>query len=410
MPQANWKRTFFTVWTGQAFSLFGSSLVDFALIWWLTETTQSEQILAVSTLITLVPRMIIGPFAGAVIDRLKRKAVVMGADSAVAVVTLALIVLFRLGLAGTGVIMGALFLRSMGQMFHQPAMMSTTPLIVPEEYLSRAGGMDKILNGMMSIVAPVAGALLIDLFSVEAVLYIDVATAAVAVATFAAAKIRQPSAGPRQGSTVMQETREGFRYVLHSKALFFVVGTCTLTNLFCGPANAMKSLLDTKLFGGGVAELSCITSLSGAGLVAGGVIMGLWGGFRRRLITSALGWAGVGVGYIVTGVLPSDAFPALAAAMFVSNVFMAIGGASLEAFYQSYVPSEYQGRVFSVLNTLDNASVPLGLGGGGILGGRGPGQGGFLLVGIFHFILGIFWPLSKSIRQAEEPAAEKEGE
>lgn len=146
MPQANWKRTFFTVWTGQAFSFFGSSLVDFALIWWLTETTQSEQILAVSTLITLVPRMIIGPFAGAVIDRLKRKAVVMGADSAVAVVTLALIVLFRLGLAGTGVIMGALFLRSMGQMFHQPAMMSTTPLIVPEEYLSRAGGMDKILT------------------------------------------------------------------------------------------------------------------------------------------------------------------------------------------------------------------------------------------------------------------------
>lgn len=208
----------------------------------------------------------------------------------------------------------------------------------------------------------------------------------------------------------MQETREGFRYVLHSKALFFVVGTCTLTNLFCGPANAMKSLLVTKVFGGGVAELSWITSLSGAGLVAGGVIMGLWGGFRRRLITSALGWAGVGVGYIVTGVLPSDAFPALAAAMFVSNVFMAIGGASLEAFYQSYVPAEYQGRVFSVLNTLDNASVPLGLVAAAILGDRVPVQVWFLLVGIFHFILGIFWPLSKSIRQTEEPAAGKDGE
>lgn len=397
----NWKRTFFTVWIGQAFSLFGSSLVDFALIWWLTDTTGSEQILAVSTLMTLVPRMILGPFAGAVIDRLKRKAVVMGADSAVAVVTLGLIILFRLNLAGVGAVMTVLFLRSMGQMFHQPAMMSTTPLIVPAEYLSRAGGMDKILNGMMAIVAPVAGALFIDLFSVESVLYIDVITAAIAVCTFGCAKIRQEPPKVRENSSVLAETKEGFSYVLHSKSLFFVVGTCTLANVFCGPANAMKSLLVTKVFGGGVAELSWITSLSGIGLVVGGMIMGIWGGFPRKLITSAFGWGGVGVACILIGILPANAFWALAASMFVCNVFAAIGGASLEAFYQSYVPTEYQGRVFSVLNTLDNTSVPLGLIAAAILGDAVPIPLWFLLMGVLHFALGIFWPLSKNIRDAE---------
>ncbi len=406
---AGWKRTFFTVWTGQAFSLFGSSLVDFALIWWLTETTGSEQILAVSTLMTLVPRMILGPFAGAVIDRLKRKTVVMGADSAVAVVTLGLILLFRLGLAGTGAVMAVLFLRSMGQMFHQPAMMSTTPLIVPPEYLARAGGMDKILNGMMAVVAPIAGALLIDLFSVEAVLYIDVATAAIAVITFACAKIRQEAPAVRERSSVLAETKEGFLYVLHSKALFFVVGTCTLANVFCGPANAMKSLLVTKVFGGGVAELSWITSLSGIGLVAGGVIMGVWGGFRRKLFTSAFGWGGLGVAYILVGILPSGRFWALAALMFISSVFGAIGGASLEAFYQSYVPVRYHGRVFSVLNTLDNTSVPLGLIAAALVGDRIPIPMWFLLMGILHLALGIFWPLSKNIRKTE-PQPSMEGQ
>ena len=86
-PQGpHWKKDFFTVWTGQVFSLFGSSLVDFALIWWLTRETGSESILALSTLLTLAPRMLLGPFAGTLIDRMKRKYVMMLADSAIAVV------------------------------------------------------------------------------------------------------------------------------------------------------------------------------------------------------------------------------------------------------------------------------------------------------------------------------------
>ena len=135
----NWKSRFFLIWTGQAFSLFGSSLVDFALIWWLTIETGSENILAFSSLLALLPRMILGPFAGAIIDRMNRKKVMLMADGAIAVVTVILVVMVHLDVVSVAVVLLVLFLRSMGAMFHQPAMKSATALLVPEEQLARIG-------------------------------------------------------------------------------------------------------------------------------------------------------------------------------------------------------------------------------------------------------------------------------
>ena len=113
---SNWKARFFTIWTGQAFSLLGSSLVDFALIWWLTETTGSERILAFSSLLTLLPRMILCPFAGSVIDRLNRKTAMILADGAIALVAAIFgeLVPIRLWYLITGILHVGLFLFWMG--------------------------------------------------------------------------------------------------------------------------------------------------------------------------------------------------------------------------------------------------------------------------------------------------------
>ena len=400
MENKKWKGVFARVWVGQAFSLFGSSLVDFALIWWLTEQTGSEAILALSTLITLVPRMLLGPFAGSLIDRMKRKVVMICADGLIALVTLGLLILFKYSEVGTVTIMIVLFLRSMGAMFHQPAAMSMTALLVPEDQLSRIGGLDRVLSGMMSIVAPIAGAFLIDLFTIEAVLYIDIVTATLAVVTLATARICEPVT-VHENTSVLYETKIGLKYVLDSKSVFFVVMTCTLANIFCGPAISMKSLLVTKVFNGGVMELSCVTAASGIGIVIGGIIMGLWGGFSRKLITSALGWMGVGITSIITGIIPGSAFNVMVASMFFCSVGIAIGSASLEAFYQSSIPVAFQGRVFSVLNTLDNLSVPFGLLIAVILGDNISIQFWYIMMGVSHLLLGILWLASKNLKEAE---------
>jgi len=403
----SWKRLFFPIWVGQAFSLFGSSVVDFALIWYLTVQTGSERVLAFSTLLTLVPRMILGPFAGSLIDRLKRRTVMLLADGAVAFVTLVLLLAFSLFSVPVWLILVVLLLRSLGAMFHQPALQSSTAILVPEEGLSRVGGLNRVLTGAMSIIAPAAGAFLIELFDVAAVLYVDLVTAAIAMGTLFFVRFEKEKPPRTEQVSVIRETLAGLRYVRHTRSLFFVVGTCTLANFFCGPCNAMVSLLVTKVFHGGVGDLSAVSIMSGLGMIAGGILMGAWGGFRRRLITSGLGWGLVGVGAIAIGFVPRDTVLPLLICYFVIGFASAVGGASLEAFYQSTVPQQLHGRVFSVLSTLDNTTVPIGLVAASILGDKVPIPLWYVLMGVLHFALCVFWMGSRSLKDAEMPAGSR---
>lgn len=404
MKNEKWKSKFFLIWTGQAFSLLGSSLVDFALIWWLTIETGSENILAFSSLLALLPRMILGPFAGALIDRVNRKKVMLVADSAIAVVTIILIAMVHMNVISVAAVLVVLFLRSMGAMFHQPAMKSATALLVPEEQLARIGGFNNALNGAMKIVAPVAGAVLIELFELYAVLYIDVITAMIAVGTLLPVVI--PGVEKKDetitAKAIVTETKEGMQYVWITRSLLFVVLTCTMCNFGCGPLEALKSLFVKEYFGGGALELSWLTAASGAGLIAGGLLMGVWGGCKRNLITSGIGWGGVGITLLIMGFLPASAYNWFMILTFFFGVSNAIGLAGLEAFYQTNVPVEYHGRVFSVLATLDNTTVPIGLLVATFIGDKIPIQFWYILTGVLHFSLFVFWSFSKTLKKCEE--------
>jgi len=399
----NWKLKFFTIWTGQAFSLLGSSLVDFALIWWLTDFTGSERVLVISSLLTLLPRMVLGPFAGSLIDRTNRKTVMVIADTAIAVFTVGLVVMFTLGIESTAIILITLLLRSLGSMFHQPAMKSATALLVPEEHLARIGGLNRVLSGAMTIAAPVAGAMLIEAFEVVSVLYIDIVTALIAVVTLLCSSVPnvKQAEDEAEKTSFMRETADGLKYVLKTRSIFFVVGTCTLANFCFGPTEALKSLLVTSVFGGGVMELSAVTVSVGLGMLAGGALMGIWGGFKRNLLTAGAGWGGVGVAYILIALIPETWFIGLVVLMFFGSLALAVGCAALDAFYQTKVPSELHGRVFSVLATLDATTIPIGLAVAAILGDAVPIQIWYLLTGILHVALFVFWSFSKELKRAE---------
>ena len=401
--KTGWRKTFFPVWSGQAFSLFGSSLVDFALIWWLTETTGSETILALSTLASLLPIMFLGPFAGSLIDRFSRQRVMILADGAIALVTLLLLLCFQAGVVQVWMIFIVLVLRSLGSAFHRPAMMASTAMLVPADYLTRVGGMNRVLTGAMNIVCPVLGALLIGLFDIRAVLLIDVITAAIAVMTLAFVSIPNPPQEETRQLSVWRQTVEGAQYLKSAKNLCFVVFTCTATNVFCGAWNAFQSLIVVDAFGGGATELGYLGSANGIGLLIGGCIMGAWGGFQRKLITSGFGWLGYGLSLVAFVLTPRHLFfPVALGAILVSGIFMAIGCSSLDAFYQTYVPLDKQGRVFSLLTSLDNLTVPVGLIIAAVVGSRLPVRIWPLLVGLFHITLGICWYFSKNLKAAEE--------
>jgi len=222
---AKWNAPFFAIWTAQAFSLVGSALVQFALVWWLTQSTGSATVLATATLVAILPGIFLGPLAGTLVDRWNRRAVMIVADGGIALATLGLVYLAATGALQVWHVYATMAIRATGAAFHWPAMQASTTLMVPRQQLSRVAGLNQTLQGAVNIVAPPTGALLLGVLPLPAVLGIDVFTALLAIAPLFFIHIPQPQKrlAARPGAddraesvaktSVWQDLRAGLSYV-----------------------------------------------------------------------------------------------------------------------------------------------------------------------------------------------------
>ena len=371
LPEARsdrWAPRFFTIWIGQAFSLFGSSLVQFALVWWLTQTTGSATVLAMATLAAVLPQVVIGPFAGALVDRWSRRRVMIAADTLVALTTLALIVLYATGRMQVWHVYAAMFLRSAFGAFHWTAMQASTSLLVPNQQLARVAGLNQTLNGAMSIIAPPAGALLLGLLPLHGLMMIDLGTAFVAVLPLLFIAIPQPvhsldaaAGGGAARPSMWGDLRAGLRYVAAWPGLLAIIVMAMVLNFIINPAFSLMPILVTKHFGGGALQLGWLESAWGIGVVVGGLVLSAWGGFHRRVATSLMGIVGMGIGTLIIGLSPARAFTLALGGMFFGGFMNPLANGPLFAVLQSSVVPEMQGRVMSLVGSGAAAMMPLSL-------------------------------------------------
>jgi len=364
MPEAarEWKRTFFVVWTGQEVSLIGSQLVLFALVWWLTQKTGSATVLATATMVAILPQVLIGPFSGALVDRWSRRTVMIVADGSIALVSAWLAYLFFTGSVEVWHIFVAAAARAIGTGFHYPAMAASTSLMVPREHLARVAGLNQAMNGASNIVTPPMGAILLSFLPMHWILGIDVATAATAVLPLLFIAIPQPeSKATTERPSVLREMREGFRYVLAWPGLLIVILTAMLLNFVLSPGASLLPLFVTRHLHGGAMQLGWLESSLGGGIVVGGLVLAVWGGFRRRVVTSFCGITGMGVGLLALGLAPQSGLWIAMAAFALIGIMNAMANGPLQALLQSHVDPSMQGRVFTLLASLATAMSPLGL-------------------------------------------------
>ncbi len=360
-----WAFRFFSIFIGQAFSLFGSAIVQFALIWWLTQQTGSAIVLTTATLVGMLPQIVLGPFAGALVDRWNRRIIMIAADSTIAGFTLLLIWLFAAGRVETWHIYLVMAVRSLGGAFHFPAMGASTPLLVPEKHLTRINGFNQTLQGLTNLIAPPIGALLIAVLPTQLVLMIDVATAALAVLPLLFFSIPQPARHPEPGSSaktgLLSDTAEGLRYVRRWPGLMAIIGMAFVINFLLTPALSLAPLLITKHFSKGALEFGFFDSAWGLGAIAGGLILGVWGGFKRKPATSMMGIMGMGLGISLVGMAPSQAFWLALAGIGLAGIMNPITNGPLFALLQSIVRPDMQGRVMALIASGATAMTPLGL-------------------------------------------------
>jgi len=355
-------RPFLVLWTGQAVSLLGSQAVQFALIWWITQRTGSATVLATATLLGLLPPVILGPVIGTFVDRWNRKAILLGADGFVAAASLGLAALFALDVADTWHVLALLFARALGTAFQAPAMLASTSLLVPEHHLTRIQGMNQALEGLLGMVAAPLGALLLGLFAMAGIVLVDVGTALFAIVPLLFLRIPRPAeAAGEERPPFRDELVEGFRYLWRRRGHRALVLLSAAVNLFLVPAFALLPLFVMERLEGDAAALGWLTSAFGAGLLAGGLVLGAWGGFRRRIVTTLAALVALGVAVVGLGLAPTGSFATALAAVVAAGLAVPLANGPVVAILQATVAPRFQGRVFTLVGSLAGGAAPVGL-------------------------------------------------
>ena len=363
---SRWKAPFFTIWGGQALSLTGSRIAMFALIWWLTEETGSATVLALATLFAMLPQIVLGPLAGVYVDRWNRRVVMIVADSLIALASLGLGYLFWSGHIQVWHVYAVMVFREIGGTFHWPAMQSSTTLMVPEQHFARISGLNQAMLGGLNIVGPALGALVLSVGSIYHAMLLDVVTAILATTPLYFIAIPQPKR-TLNGNTTEEKTSvradlmEGLRYMLNWRGMMMLTAGIMVFKIALTPAFSLLPLLVTKHFGGEAGELATLEAAFGLGVVLGGLLLGVWGGFKRNVYTSLLAIFVIGAAFTLIGFLPSTMFAAAVGLLFLSGGGAALTDGPLMALLQKTIAPEVQGRVFMLFGSLIAVTSPIGL-------------------------------------------------
>lgn len=408
----HWKAIFFTMWTGQAFSLLGSTLAQFAIVWWLTTKTGSATVLATSTMVAALPQIIIGPFAGVLVDHYKRKTIMMLADGIIAVFSLILGVLFLMDLQKVWYIYVILMIRSAGSAFHWPSMQASLPMIVPEQHLVRVVGLNQVLHAIMAIAGPPLGALLLMWLPIAAIMLLDVTTAALAIVTLLFVHIPQPAKAqePSDAPSSMNFWKNfvsGIKYLANWPSMMVIIIMSAVLAFLFAPTLSLAPLLVTKFFKGEVWQFSLFQTANGIGFLGGSLLISVWGGFKKKIVTVLAGVLGAGAGIFLIGIIPSTLFYVAVACAVLVGMSLPLTEAPLMAILQSNVDKDLHGRVLSIMNSTLLLMSPLSLAIIGPLSDLWGIKFWYIAAGILILAIGIISFFIPCIMQIEEDRAIK---
>jgi surfactin synthase thioesterase subunit/MFS family permease len=351
-------RGFYTVAVGQLVSMVGSSLSSFALGVWTYQQSGRVLDFALVTMLALLPSVLAGPVGGAVADRYDRRRVMFACDALSGAGMAAIAVLLWQGRLGFAAVCLVVTLMSVVSAFHRPAYLAAIAQLVPKPYLPQANAFAQAGLGLGTLVAPLAGGVLIAMAGLPLVIAVDVVTFVVSLATLLAVPFPDRLFRRRE-ETFRAAMGGGWRFMVRRPPLMIMAGYFMVVNYFTALTLAVVSPMVLSL--GGAAELGVVTAAGGLGAVVGGLVMIAWGG-TRRLADGMVGFVVVaGLATVLTGlsgvvsIVPLIAF-GLAARWGATSVI----NAHWLAIIQLKVRMELQGRVLATNQMLATVMTPVG--------------------------------------------------
>ena len=255
-----WVKNITKFLSAQTISLFGSSLVQFAIIWYITLETKSGLMMTLSTLSGFLPQIAISFIAGVWADRYNRKAIIMVADGAIAVTTLGLAILITLGYHSNWIIFVVLAVRSFGSGIQSPAVNAMIPQLVPKDHLMRINGINGTLQSITFLISPAVAGALYGSFGLVATLFVDVTTAIFAIlvmSTLKSTTFEEGVSNPDgEKTTYWQDFLLGLRYVVSHKLIRSLFIFFALFMFLIVPAAILSPLYVARAFGDEVWKLT----------------------------------------------------------------------------------------------------------------------------------------------------------
>lgn len=362
LKMLKWKRTFFTIWAGQAVSLITSAILQMAIIFHLTEKTGSALVLSIASLVGFLPYALLGPVIGVLVDRYDRKLVMIGADLLIATAG-AVLALFALYMElPVWLIMVVLCIRSIGNAFHSPALSAVTPLIVPEDQLTEYAGYSQSLQSISYILSPAVAAFLYSVWELNWIIFLDVIGALLGCITVMLAHI--PKLEMKQENlerNFIREMRDGFLVLRDNKGLFALLLVGALYMLVYMPLNALYPLITAEHFAGTPLHISITEIAYASGMLIGGLLLGLIGGFKRRTLLISASILLMGIAVTASGMLPANGFVIFVICCATMGLSVPFYSGVQTALFQRQIKPEYLGRVFSLTGSIISLAMPLGL-------------------------------------------------
>ena len=403
----NWKRVFAIIWTGQVLSILTSSIVNFAIVLWLSLETGSAEVLAFATMAALLPQSVLGLFTGIFIDRWKRKRVMIMADSFIAFCTLILAVLFYFDLAKISHIYVVLALRSVGSAFHMPAMQASVPLLAPKSELMRIAGINQVIQSVCNIAGPALAGLFITMMKMTNILLLDVAGAAFACLSLCFVFIPDPSHEERNSELhLWREAKEAIMEVRNQYGLSWLFLLSILATFVIMPVSVLFPLMTLNHFAGNAFQVSLVEVSWGGGALLAGALLGLkkyrW---NEILLINGM-YIALGLTFLFSGLLPVSGFIWFAVLTALGGVCGSLYFATFTTVIQSRIDPGVMGRVFSFYMSFSMLPSMIGLLSTGFLADSiGLGNtfiisGGFLcLIGIISFFIPSLISLKESFKR-----------
>ena len=356
---SRWKKKTAIFLSSQSLSLFGSMLVQYAIIWHITLSTKSGSMLTIATLVGFLPQLVISLFAGVWADRRSRKLMIISADALTAVSTLVLALFFLFGYQEIWLMLVVSGIRSVGAGIQAPAVNALLPQIVPGDKLMKVNSINSTVQPFIMIITPVLAGALLSLARLELIFFIDVVTAALAIGLLIFLQVAPQPRADLQSRGYLDDLKAGLVYVARNATIKKLFTYFAFTFFLVTPAAFLTPLLVTRSFGSEVWRLTANEVTFFGGSILGGLIMTFWGGFSNRFRTLGLGsvvWAAVFVGLGL-----SHNFVLYLIFMVLAGIPMPFFNASATTLLQEMVKPEMHGRVFGLQGLIWSAVMPLGM-------------------------------------------------